>query len=132
MLSFTNRLLPVYSTSMFRGFFYSSRHLSCLKSLTFLPLHALLFLYKAVCIFHIFLKLKYKSKQFCIASFVAVLKLFQHCFPLQYWHLDWNLPAVAKCLFFGIVPSEHCFHHSITAHENNWKVVPAVTVVFVL
>lgn len=63
-------------------FFYSSTHLSSLELLTFLPLHALLFLYKAVCSFHVFLKLKYKSKQFCIASFVAVFTITSTLFPI--------------------------------------------------
>lgn len=63
-------------------FFYSSTHLSCLELSTFLPLHALLFLYKALCIFHIFLKLKYKSKQFCIASFVDVFTITSTLFPI--------------------------------------------------
>lgn len=61
-------------------FFYSTTHLSCFKLLTVLPLHALLFLYKAVCISHVFLKLKYKSKQFCIASFVAVFLIISTLF----------------------------------------------------
>lgn len=67
----------------FRSFFYSSTYLSCLKLLTFLPLHALLFLHKAVCISHVFLKLKYKSKQFCIASFVAVFTIISTPFPIM-------------------------------------------------
>lgn len=64
-------------------FFYSSTHFSCLKLSTFLSLHALLFLYKTVCIFHIFLKLKYKLKQFCIASFVAVFTIISTLIPVM-------------------------------------------------